>query len=198
MLLRARFLHTALLLLLAALLGGCASSRQIGTDVQSFQVGPSPAAQAVYRFERLPSQAQLPTQTQWEAVVERILATHGLQHDEAAAQYAVEVSVSVLQFVDPADAVWYGGWMHHHGPYFGGFPGPVRFWYRHSARVLLRELHSNNVVYETVGTFDGPWSDSANLVPVILEAALRDYPRASIGVQRITEQLDPPTEAPAE
>jgi predicted small secreted protein len=195
---RYRLLPVSLLLMLVALLGGCATTRPIGTDVQSFHAGPAPVANATYRFERLPSQAQVPAQSQWEAAAERILAEHGLQHNDEAAQYAVQVNAQMLQYVDPSDAAWGGGWIHRHGPFFGGFGGPLRLWYRHSVRVLLRDLHSNAVVYETAGSFDGPWSDSGNLIPVILQAALRDYPNASNGIQRITIELAPPPDAPAE
>lgn len=184
-----------LLALAAVLLSGCASTRQIATDVQSFHTGPAPEGPASYRFERLPSQAATPAQSQWETVVQGLLAAHGLQRSENQPRYAVQVSAQVQQYVDPSDLSWGGGWLHHHGPYFGGFPGPglgpVRLWFRHSVRVVLRDLQSERVVYETIGSFDGPWNDSANLVPVILQAALRDYPNATQGMRRIILGLEP-------
>jgi hypothetical protein len=37
--------------------------------------------------------------------------------------------------------------------------------------------------------FEGPWSDSANLLPVLLEAALRDFPNPPAGVRKVTIEL---------
>ena len=194
-----RCLWISVLLVTAALLGGCASSRLISANVQSFHTGPAPMAQSSYRFERLPSQANQPTQSQWEAVVEQVLSSHGLQRSDASPLYTVQVSTQVLQYADPSDMVWNGGFVHHRGmPFYGGFPEPTRYWYRYSARVLIRDLAGGNVIYESTGSFDGPWNDSAKLVPVILQATLRDYPNASDGVRQINVELPPDAQPPSE
>ncbi len=50
-------------------------------------------------------------------------------------------------------------------------------WFRHSVKVVLRDTGSGQVAYETTAAFDGPWSDTLNLLPPMLEAAFKDYPQ---------------------
>jgi hypothetical protein len=45
------------------------------------------------------------------------------------------------------------------------------------------------VVYETSASFDGTWSDSANLLPVLLQAALQDYPQPPAGSRKVNIEL---------
>jgi len=55
--------------------------------------------------------------------------------------------------------------------------------------VLLRELASGQVVYETSATFDSTWSDSNNLLPVLMQAALQDYPQPLAGPRKVNIEL---------
>lgn len=49
-------------------------------------------------------------------------------------------------------------------------------WYRHRVHLTLRDSTTSQVAYETTAVFDGPWRDTLNLLPPMLEAALKDYP----------------------
>jgi len=40
----------------------------------------------------------------------------------------------------------------------------------------LRDSGTGQLAYETAAVFEGPWSDTLNLLPPMLEAALKDYP----------------------
>ncbi len=89
------WLRRALLVLAAAALTGCALPRMIDSDVQSF-VGNAPALSgASYRFERLPSQAHNNDQDQIEALAQEALERIGLQRNDDAPRYLVQVNVSV-------------------------------------------------------------------------------------------------------
>lgn len=78
-------------LLCAALwLTGCASTRLVDSDVQSFSSSPSAPARATYSFERLPSQqAQGAQQSAGEEQARLALAKVGLRQDSAAPFYRV-------------------------------------------------------------------------------------------------------------
>ena len=62
-------------------------------------------------------------------------------------------------------------------------------WYRHRVQVLLRDSGSGQLAYETSAVFEGPWRDTVNLLPPMLEAALKDYPQA--GQRKVVVELPP-------
>ncbi|MDZ7920407.1 DUF4136 domain-containing protein [Rhodoferax sp.] len=181
----------ALLVLAAAALTGCALPRMIDSDVQSF-VGNAPALSgASYRFERLPSQAQNSDQDQIEALAQEALERIGLQRNDDAPRYLVQVNVSVDGMRNPhyrpsrprlvvgANGVVYEEW-----PWTMDVEVP---WYRHRVQVLLRDSANGQLAYETAAVFDGPWRDTLNLLPPMLEAALKDYPLP--GKRRVVVEL---------
>lgn len=174
------WLRRALLLLAAAALTGCSLPRMIDSDVQSF-VGNAPAVTGVsYRFERLPSQAHNPGQDQMEALAQEALDHIGLQRNDDAPRYLVQVSLAADTMRNPhyrparprlvvgANGVVYEEW-----PRFVSIESP---WFRHRVQLLLRDSETGQLAYETAAVFEGPWSDTLNLLPPMLEAALKDYP----------------------
>jgi hypothetical protein len=186
----ARYLSAAALYVAAALLSGCALPRMIDSEVQSF-VGTAPAVTgASYRFERLPSQANNPGQDQIEALATDALANVGLTRTDIAPRYLAQVGFGVEGMRNPyyrpvrprlvlgTNGVWYEQSL------FVDIDPP---WYRHTVHLLLRDAATGQVAYETTATFDGPWSDTRNLLPPILEAALRDYP--SPGTRKVVVEL---------
>jgi hypothetical protein len=186
----ARYLCGAALCLAAALLSGCAMPRMIDSEVQSY-VGTVPAVPgASYRFERLPSQANRPAQDQVEALASDALAGAGLRRDDTTPRYLVQVAFSVEGMRNPyyrpprprlilgTNGVWY------EQPLFMDLEIP---WFRHTVHLLLREVTNGQVAYETTATFDSPWNDSPNLLPPMLEAALRDYPTP--GTRKVVVEL---------
>lgn len=175
-------------------LGGCALPRMIDSEVQSFVGTPPAAAGASYRFERLPSQQALATtQDEIEALAEPALERAGLVRSDTQARYSVQVEIRVSQYPNPSarQPRWSGAIMTGNGMLW--YPAVQVVleppWYRHTVRLLMRHLPSAQVAYESTASFDGPWSDSANLLPVILEAALRDFPNPPAGQRKVVIEL---------
>lgn len=189
-------LRTALarlgLTMLVMLLVGCATSRMIDSDVQSF-VGTVPAVTgATYRFERLPSQVANGMQDRIEAMTEEALEHVGLHRSDTAPRYLVQVSVGSEGMRNP----------YARPPRFGMVLGANGLWYerplldldppwiRHRVHLLLRDNAKGQVAYETSAVFEGPWGDTLNLLPPMLEAALKNYPEP--GSHKVVVELPAP------
>ena len=190
--------------LAGALLAGCATGYLLDNNVQSFSSLPALAAlpsSPTYRFERLPSQQASPGQAQLEALADPALFKAGLRRDDAAPHYSVQVSARVQPVLSPwADpwSGWGGGWSGWSGGFGGrgfgvGFGGPFprmeRPWFLREVGVVVRELPSNRVVYETHAGNDGPWGDNASVLPAMFEAALQGFPSPPAGLRRINVQV---------
>jgi len=185
-----------LVLVTTALLTACGLPRRIDSDVQSFVGTPAAVAPATYRFERLPSQVNAAQQGPLETLAATALDRVGLTQDSAQPKYSVQVSVDVTLLGRP-----YGGYGGFGMRSFGGAGGfgdgaPFGFmgeplWYRHSVQLLLRDAASNQLAYETSARFEGPWSDTINLLPAMLEAALQGYPKPPGGLRKIVVELPP-------
>jgi hypothetical protein len=189
-----------LVLVATALLTGCGLPRRIDSDVQSFVGTPAAVTPATYRFERLPSQANAAQQSALEALAATALARVHLTQYTTQPKYSVQVSVDVTVLGRPYSG--YSGFGMRGFGGFGGFGGGAPFgfmgepiWYRHSVQLLLRDAASNQLAYETSARFEGPWSDTINLLPAMLEAALQGYPRPPGGLRKIVVEL-PPGERP--
>jgi hypothetical protein len=189
--------------LTALLLAGCAiGPRLIDSDVQSYTATVPAQRPASYRFERLPSQGDSDAQDRIEAMAVVALAkvdltpaplvsgaVAGTAAAAPTARYAVQVSVQISAMVSPYDSPFYGGFWGHGRPW-SGFGIPMEpSWYRHAVRIVLRDSASGQVAYETSASFDGPWADSARLLPVILDAALHDYPNPPPGPRKVITEL---------
>lgn len=190
-------------------LSGCASTRVVDTQVQTFSQLPAVPLPATYRFERLPSQQSVPAeQARLEAAAEPALAKAGLVRDEAAARYSVLVDSNVLnttQLVDPwgynpwapwgpYGRRWYGG-----VGYYGWGPGwglQYNMWDRTYAQrevsVVMRELATQQVVYETRAVHESRWPNDPALLTPMFDAALSGFPQPPAGVRRVNIELPPP------
>ena len=123
-------------LLCAALwLTGCASTRLVDSDVQSFSQLAGAPARATYSFERLPSQqAQGAQQSAVEDQARLALAKVGLRQDSAAPFYRVQAHarIDLQAYPDYWDRPgWrWGGWGGGRG-FYGGlskrFPPPTPY-----------------------------------------------------------------------
>ena len=192
-------------------LSGCATTRVVDTQVQTFSQLPAVPVPASYRFERLPSQQSAPAdQAQLEAAAEPALAKAGLVRDEAAARYSVLIDSSVqstTQMVDPWGYGRYGPWGPW-GPYgrrwYGGVgyhgwgPGwgfQYDMWDRSYAQrevsVILRELSTQRVVYETRAVHESRWPNDPALLTPMFDAALSGFPQPPAGVRRVNIELPP-------
>ncbi|MGJ7546540.1 DUF4136 domain-containing protein [Variovorax sp. LT1R16] len=198
-------------------LSGCATRWVVDSDVQSFSNLPAAelSAGATYRFERLPSQqdgAGARGAEALEAMAAPALEGAGLKRDDAAPRYSAQVGARVTAALSPWADPWfypgwgpgprYGGWGpgfghgYGRGWYGGGWYGPAfappaNPWYLREVSVVLRELASNKVVYETRARNDGPYNLDAAVLPVMFQAALQGFPTPPQGERRVDIEIPP-------
>ena len=190
------------LVFLSAWLAGCASVRLIDSDITAFSAWTAapPAPGTPYRFERLPSQFQpsgYQQQDRIEAIARTSLARVGMDLAPEAARFSVQVilNTQVLdRFRD--DSLLMGG----PGVFFGagnrgasfGMSFPIRFgepYYKRDVTLLIRELATQKVVFETRALHDGPWGDTLAVLPAMLDAALQGFPQPPGGPRRINTEI---------
>ncbi len=192
-----------LTLALTSLLTGCGSMRMI--DSQVLAVANAPAGTSLqgarYRFERLPSQVNNPEAGLAEQQAEQALAAVGLLRDDANAQLSVLVGFQGTQYlIDPwgyrSPRPYYGSIAIGQGTPWGsgvGFGMGMRFpptpQYRREVSLILRDLKSGQVVYETRASHDGPWSDSTPIFATLFKAALANFPNPPAGPQRVNIEI---------
>jgi hypothetical protein len=186
-------------------LTSCAAPWVVDSQVQAFSGLASLPAEPSYRFERLPSQ-QSPQQSQLESLADAALFKAGLRRNDAAPLYSVQVGARVQRmpspWADPWDEFGMGslGLSFAYGPSWGrGSVGTLfRYeqpWYQREVSVVVRELASNRVVFESRAQGDGPWSDSAGTLAAMFDAALQGFPNPPLGVRRISVQVVPAAQA---
>ncbi|MDT8992991.1 hypothetical protein RQP54_19110 [Curvibacter sp. APW13] len=176
-------------------LSGCGLPRMIDSDVQSFVGGEGAVTGVGYRFERLPSQqARSDQQESIEAMAEQALSEVGLHRDDKAPRYSAQVSVGVRTIAPPEQrraraerSILRPDGVAVFMPPFGLVIEPP--WYRHSVQLLLRDVGTSKVAFESTASFDGPWADSTRLLPVVMRAALRDYPNPPPGPRKVVIEL---------
>ncbi len=202
-----RWFSMALAALACTVLTGCASMRLIDSDVVSVAaVPPGMSLQgAKYRFERLPSQVHNPEAGMAEQQAEAAMTAVGLVRDDAQAQLSVMVGFSGSSYLaDPWGRPLGPGWSPHGsisiGTGWGGsfgshiglgmgmrFPPPTH--YRREVSLIMRDLKSGQVVYETRASHAGPWSDSVPIFTTLFQAAMANFPNPPTGVRRVNIEL---------
>jgi hypothetical protein len=192
----------------AALLAGCAGPRIVDSDVTTYSTLTSlpAAATATFRFERLPSQ-QLggEPQGQLEGLATAALNKVGLRRDDVTPRYSVLIGLRIQRFErGPWDDPFWPGW--GFGPGFGGPDyvvnrrGQVIFlptyprmpgmpWYEREVSLLMRDLSTNQVVYETRAQHDGRWHDTVAVLPAMFDAALQGFPTPPQGTRRVNIEI---------
>jgi len=187
----------AALWLTALLAAGCTTPRRIDSQVNAFAPQAVPAGSR-YRFERLPSQqTDSAAQDRLEAMAEQALAHVGLKRDEANARYTVQVSATQRAqdlVLDRPALGWSLGWMFGNGGITVGNDAAFPNWntqtnYWREVGLILRDVSTQTVVYETRATHDGPWADSERILPALLEAALQDFPAPPAGVRQVPIEI---------
>jgi Domain of unknown function (DUF4136) len=193
------------IVLVMGLLSGCATVRLIDSDVVSMAAAPAGMSLqgAKYRFERLPSQANNPEAGLAEQQAQAAMAAVGLVRDDANAQLSVLVGFAGTQYL--ADA-WGrplppGAWSPFYGSISMGrgmgsnvglgmgmrFPPPTQ--YRREVSLIMRDLKSGQVVYETRASHDGIWSDSTQIFATLFQAALANFPNPPAGLRRVNIEI---------
>ena len=197
------------LFFIAIWLAGCSTTRLIDSDVRSVSSFKS-APIAGYKFERTPLQQapdQVANQQALEAMAEAALDKVGLKRDEARPAYSVQISARVrrewrLSSTDPLsmgniqigvgfnNVRMRGGW----GGGFGigmGYPRRDVLFYNREVSLMMRDLSTNQVVYETSAVNDGVWADDNNILPILFEAAVSGFPTPPSGPRRVNIELPP-------
>jgi hypothetical protein len=174
-----------------ALLSGCAGTYQLENTVQAFSGLSALPAPATYRFETLPLQAG-PPQTQLELWAVPALEKVGMRRDDANPRFSVQVgarmNAELSPWASPWDADWrFGGrW----GGFHHGFHGGLMYhyeppWYHREVSVILRELPSNRVIFESHAENDEPRGDNVVVFPAMFDAALAGFPNPAPGPRRV-------------
>ncbi len=193
-----------------SVLSGCASLRTIDSDVTAFSALSAVPIGATYRFERLPSQqADSLLQDLIETYAQTALDKQGLQRvgdapGSTKAAYTVQMQHNVQRFDSaPWDepsprlsgyiVIGHGaGWGYPFGvlpltPY--PYPYYTQPYYVREVSLVLRDVVSTKVVYETKARHEGRWADDLAALPLMFEAALQGFPKPPAGVQRISLKL---------
>jgi hypothetical protein len=192
--------RVALILIVALFLTACSGMRVIDTDVTAFSAWTSapPVPGTRYRFERLPSQQSANAQQdRIEALATTSLSKVGMVLSPPDARYSVQVLL-VTEIVQRYPETGFG----FGGPGFsiaGGSRGssiglsfPIGFgdpYYKRSLSMLMRELSSQKVVFETRALHDGPWGDAFAILPAMLDSALQGFPQPPAGLRRINAEI---------
>ena len=69
--------------------------------------------------------------------------------------------------------------------------------YVSEVNLLMRDLQTGQIVYDTRARHDGPWHDTDNVLAALFVAALEGYPQPAMSVRRVGVPLVPVTAAPA-
>ncbi len=200
------------LICIASVLAGCASGpRVVGADVSTHTAQPPGAAVlqgAHYRFEPIALVPGQPAPARVEALAQAALARVGLVRDDAAPRVGVQVSAMVNAYwrndwepSNPRLALGLGYGWRGGGIGFGtGWPlyDPSFPAYVSEVSLLMRDLKTGQIVYDTRARHDGPWSDTDAVLAALFTAALQGYPQPAQGLRRVDVPLIPrDAQAPA-
>ena len=190
----------AIILIAILFLTACSGMRVVDSDVTAFSAWTAapPGPGTRYRFDRLPSQQSANVQQdQIEALATTSLSKVGMALSPLDARYSVQVLL-VTEIVQryPEPGFGFGGPGVSIG---GGSRGasvglslPIGFaesYYKRTASILMRELSSQKVVFETRAMHGGPWGDAFSVLPAMLDSALLGFPQPPAGSRRINVQL---------
>ncbi|MEP6965109.1 MAG: DUF4136 domain-containing protein [Polaromonas sp.] len=187
---------------------GCSGLRVVENDVTAFYNwnGAPPAPGATYRFERLPSQQIIGAQQDYvEGLARNALARVGMELNPIAPRFSVQLMVST-QVIErlPYDGIGYDGFGFATPGVFiaGGNRGsslglslPMGFsapYYRRQLTLLVRDLGTNQVVFETRAVSDDVQSNTLSVLSAMLDAALTGFPQPGTQPRRINVPIAGP------
>ncbi len=192
--------QAAIILIATLFLTACSGMRVIDSDVTAFSAWTAapPAPGTRYRFERLPSQQSINAQQdRIEALATTSLSKVGMALSPADARYSVQVFL-VTEIVQryPEPGFGFGG----PGVSIGGgsrgssvgLSFPIGFgdsYYKRTVSILMRELSTQKVVFETRALHDGPFGDAFAVLPAMLDSALVGFPQPPAGKRRINVEI---------
>ena len=192
--------QAAIILIAIVILSGCSGMRLVDSDVTAFSAWTTapPGPNTRYRFERLPSQISgSAEQDRIEAAATSSLAKVGMALSAPDARFAVQVfaGTEVLQRYSDSGFGVGGPGVFIGGGSLGGsvglsFPfGLSAPYYKRSVSILIRELATQKVVYETRAVNDGPSGDFFAVLPAMLDSALLGFPQPPAGTRRVNVEI---------
>ena len=194
-----KYSRSAIFLIATMFLTACSGMRVVDSDVTAFSAWTAapPAPGTRYRFERLPSQTTATQQDRIEALATTSLAKVGMALSPADARYSVQVLlVTEIAQRYPDSGFGLGGpGVSIGGGSFGtsiGLSFPIGFAnpdYRRTVSVLMRELSSQKVVFETRALHSGSGGDAFAVLPAMLDSALLGFPQPPAGTRRINVEI---------
>jgi hypothetical protein len=185
------------IIFVAIAMSGCASTRLIDAQVNSF-APQTISAGASYQFDRLPSQAANPaSQDRLEALAQQALSKVGLSQKDGA---PLRVQVSAVQRKETTSTdsdVHIGlgmGWMFGHGSMgfghrgilFPGLDSQTSYWRQVS--LVIRDA-AGSVVFESHASNEDVWSDTDAILAAMLDAALDGYPTPPAGARQVRIEI---------
>ena len=186
-------------------MGGCASVRAVDASVQSYSTLAAALPESpTYRLELLPSQqAQAVQFAAIEQQAQQALAQRGLHRIEPPAPVHFIVQINAQSYATlaefwpyagPSARGWAWGGRIGSGPghYRGGsgwlFDRPPTLQHR-AVSLVMRDPHTQAVVYETSASFEQVWSNDALIFGTLFDAALSDFPHPPQGPRQIRREI---------
>lgn len=191
---------------LGLFMAGCSGLQVIENKVTAYHTwnAAPPAPGTPYRFERLPSQQVTAAyQDRVEQAARTALAKVGMELNPAAPRFSVQVRI-ITQVIEPLPygpgydgfgfgmpGVFLGGG--NRGAAFGmsfplGYPMPSPYFHR-DLTLLVRDLGTNQIVFETRVTNDGVRNETPAVLSAMLDAALQGFPQPPPGPRRINVEI---------
>ncbi len=188
----------ATLLIAILFLSACSGMRVVDSDVTAFSAWTAapPVPGTRYRYERLPSQTAATQQDRIEALATTSLSKVGMALSPTDARYSVQVILNteiVQRYAGPG----FGG----SGVFLGAgnfgssvglsFPigGSGEPYYKRSLAILMRDLGTQKVVFETRALHEGVWGDAFAVLPAMLDSALLGFPQPPAGTRKINVDI---------
>ena len=187
-----RSVYACALLLSALWLTGCASVRNVESEVQSYSTLTQLPKPPTYRLQLLPSQQ-----------AQTSLAGVGLQRDDAQGTLVAQIAAEARYIPD--------SWLLPGSPYapygpYGGFGWGAGFGWRggmmwrdtgpslhyRAVQLTLRDFQSQQVVYETSARYEDVWVDDKVIYRILFDSALNGFPKPSTGVRKVTATVGAP------
>jgi len=194
-------LASALMVMVTVFLTACSGMRIVDSDVTVFSAWTAapPTPGTPFRFERLLSQTTATEQDRIEALATTSLSKVGMALSPLEARYSVQVLLAtdiVQRYPDPGFGFGFGGsGVFASGGSRGSLIGlshPIGFgqsYYKRSLGILMRDLTSQQVVFESRALHEGVWNDGFAVLPAMLDAALLGFPQPPAGSRRINVEI---------
>jgi hypothetical protein len=192
--------QSAIILIASLFLAACSGMRVVDSDVTAFSAWTSapPVPGTRYTFERLPSQQSANVQQdRIEALATTSLSKAGMALSPLDARYSVQVLLvtdRVQRYPEPGFGFGGPGIFASGGSRGSsiGLSFPIGFsqpYYKRTVGVVMRELASQKVVFETRAMHDGPWGDTFAVLPAMLDSALLGFPQPPAGTRKINAEI---------